>query len=208
MRSVLSTAYFPPVEYFYFLSRCEKVWIDGYENYQKQTYRNRCIIYSPNGRQSLIIPVIKPFKPKTIVKDILISYDEEWEKVHLRSIATAYNSSPFFLYYNDDLHKIIEKKHKYLFDLNNELLIKLIDITGVDTSLNYTEAYVEKPEFSDLRNSITPKRKRETEFPDFNPAPYIQVFNEKHGFIPNLSIIDLLFNEGPATLAYLERSSH
>ncbi len=207
MASILSTAYFPPVEYFFSLNRCGNVWVDGYENYQKQTYRNRCIIYSPNGPQSLVIPVIRPDKPKTIVKDTLISYDEDWAIVHRRSIETAYNSSPFFLYYKDDLLSITDKKHKYLFDLNNEILTKLINITGIETVLKLTQNYIEQPEHPDLRNVIYPKRKNNTISTGFNLPPYTQVFDKKHGFIPNLSIIDLLFNEGPNTVEYLKKIS-
>ncbi len=203
--TILSTAYFPPLEYFYYLKESENVLIDVYENYQKQTYRNRCMIYGPNGPLSLIIPVIKPNKPKSIVKDIIISYDEEWQKVHWRSITSAYNSSPFFLYYQDDIFAILETKHKFLLDLNNEVLMKLQDILTIDTLVSQTSSYIENPDQFDLRNYIIPKNKNPEAL---NYPIYTQVFDSKHGFLPNLSIIDLLFNEGPNTLEYLEKISH
>jgi len=202
---ILSTAYLPPLEYFYYLNHFEKVTIDGYENYQKQTYRNRCIIYGSNGPQSLVIPVIKPNKPKSIIKDILISYDEDWPKVHWRSITSSYNSSPFFLYYQDDLIRILEKKHRFLLDLNNELLMKLQDLLHINNSVSQSTSYIHYPEQLDLRNTISPKNKspEPLHYPSYN-----QVFDTKHGFIPNLSIIDLLFNEGPNTPEYLNKISH
>jgi len=202
---ILSTAYFPPVEYFFFLNHSKNVLIDSFENYQKQTYRNRCIIYGSNGPLSLVIPVIKTNKPKTIFKDILISYDEDWQKVHWRSISAAYNSSPFFLYYQDDILKILEKKHRFLIDLNNELLMKLLDLTNIDTSISQASSYIKDPEELDLRNTISPKNKIQE---ILNYPSYIQVFDDKHGFISNLSILDLLFNEGPNTLEYLKKICH
>lgn len=205
MTSILSTAYFPPVEYFYYINRCENAWIDGYENYQKQTYRNRCVIYSPNGPLSLVIPVIRPDKPKTLVKDILISYDEDWIKTHWRSITTAYNTSPFFLFYKDDIIKILEDKYKYLYDLNNKLLSKLTGIIGIETNIFRTNKYIDQTAHLDLRNAITPKKSIHTKSQGLTHANYTQVFEAKYGFIPNLSIIDLLFNEGPNTLNYLEK---
>lgn len=199
---ILSTAYLPPVEYFYFLNNYENIRIDIHENFQKQTYRNRCVIYSPNGPLSLVIPVIRPDKPKTIVKDILISYDEEWPRTHWRSITAAYNSSPFFLYYQDDLHRILEKKYKYLIDLNNDLLSTLLSELKINISYKSSEEYLKGNNYLDLRERISPKRIKNdsSAFPEYN-----QVFIEKHGFLPNLSIIDLLFNEGPNCLEYLSK---
>ena len=202
--SILSTAYFPPVEYFFHLNQSDSITIDGFENYQKQTYRNRCIIYSSNGLLSLVVPVIKPNKPKSIVKDIIISYDEKWQRTHWRAITAAYNSSPFFLYYRDDFFKILEKRHRFLLDLNHELLAKLNDLLSIDTSISYTSSYIDNPEQLDLRKAITPKNRT----PETLHYPvYTQVFNIRHGFLPNLSIIDLLFNEGPNTLEYIKNIS-
>jgi len=189
---VFSTAYLPPVEYFSHLNKYQTIQIDIFENYIKQTYRNRCCIYSANGKLTLSIPVIKVDGNHTNIKNIEIDYRQPWQKIHWRAIESAYNSSPFFLYYRDDLEPFYMKKYKFLVDLNHELFAILCNLVGIKTENLFSGKYFEpSPNIIDMRNSFSPKKQN-----DHSQKKYKQVFDEKFGFIPNLSIIDLLFNEG------------
>lgn len=198
---IFSTAYLPPIEYFYQLTKYRVIYIDIFENYVKQTYRNRCYIYTANGKLCMSIPVIKTTGNHTKVKDVKIDYKQSWHRLHWRSIESAYNSSPFFLYFRDYLEPFYEKKYKFLIDLNTELLHVLIKLSGIISDVKFTENYIKPNEkINDFRNCISPKSKQPT-VSSF--SQYIQVFGDKHGFIPNLSIIDLLFNEGKTCNEYL-----
>jgi len=203
LNTILSPAYLPPIEYFYQLTKYRIIYIDIFENYIKQTYRNRCYIYTANGKSSMSVPVIKTTGNHTQIKDIKIDYAQPWHRLHWRSIESAYNSSPFFLYFRDYLEPFYEKKYNFLIDLNTELLHVLIKLSGIVSDVKFTENYIEPDEkINDFRNCISPKSKTHTisSFPQ-----YTQVFGDKHGFIPNLSIIDLLFNEGKMSKELLLR---
>ncbi len=159
-----------------------------------------------NGRLSLSIPIIKTFGNHTKVKDVKIDYSQPWQRLHWRSIESAYNSSPFFLYFRDAIEPFYERKFNFLFDLNNEMLQVLLRHCGIATEIKFAESYIEKKEeLTDLRNTITPKRKSKSfiDFPKYN-----QVFGDKFGYMPNLSIIDLLFNEGKYSKEYLSNLRH
>jgi hypothetical protein len=189
---VFSTAYLPPVEYFSYLNKYKSINIDVFEYYIKQTYRNRCCIYTTNGKLALSIPVKKVDGNHTRVKDIEIDYSQPWQKLHWRAIESAYNSSPFFLYYRDGLEPFYQHKYRFLIDLNNNMLAILCNVAGIKTEILYSARYVEpKPLLTDMRNAFSPKKQSSLVYKE-----YKQVFDEKHGFMPNLSIIDLLFNEG------------
>ncbi|MCD4746175.1 MAG: WbqC family protein [Bacteroidales bacterium] len=205
MSILLSTAYLAPIEYYYHIAKFSEGFIEKYENYIKQTYRNRCLIYSANGMQRLSIPVIKVDGNHTCIKDIQISYFENWQKIHWKSIESAYNSSPFFLYYQDDIKPFHFKKYKFLIDFNQDILNVILKLIGIKTIVKYTSAYQkESSGIPDLRNKIKPGKKI-YDNNKLNIIPhYTQVFEAKYGFIPNLSIIDLLFNEGPNTKEYLQ----
>jgi len=196
----MSTAYLPPIEYFYFLNKSDAVNIEQFETYKKQTYRNRCRIYTEKGDTQLSIPVIKTFGNHTKVKDIQIFRDENWQKSHWKAITSAYQASPYFLYYMDDLSLIYQKKYKFLLDFNNDLLKIIFNNIGISIPLSLTNDFI-KPlgEPNDFRYLISPK---EDQLIEQYPS-YMQVFDDRHGFIPNLSIIDLLFNLGPETRTYL-----
>ncbi len=198
---LVSTAYLPPIEYFANLIRFESCKIENFENYIKQTYRNRCNIITANGLLNLSIPVTKTNGNHTLTKDIRISSSCNWQINHWRAIESAYNKSPFFLYYRDELEKFFTQSFELLVDFNTELLKFLFKKTGISLEINFTNNFLpENTTINDVRYCIQPKQIRgENIFPH-----YYQVFEEKHGFIPNVSIIDLLFNEGPESKYYLE----
>jgi hypothetical protein len=201
-RILISTAYLPPVHYFSIVAKAEEVVIEQYETYPKQTYRNRCEIYSANGKIPLIIPVHKPDGNHTMTKDIRVSNHEKWQLLHWRAIKAAYANSPFFLYYQDELEHFFTEKVSGLLDFNTRLMKVILELIGIEKKINYTEDFLKEPhDILDYRWKITPKKP----YSDFQTNEYYQSFNEKHGFIPGLSIIDLLFNLGPETGEYLTR---
>lgn len=203
---LLSTAYFGPVHYYARYLHHEEVYLEQYENFAKQTFRNRCVILAGNGPVSLVVPVVKGRGPKILIKDIEISYDTEWQRNQWQTIVSAYNSSPYFEYYQDELFSFFQNKSRFLLDHNMRIHELLCDFMEVENKLQLTEDFESIPENTmNLRQSISPKIKENPDFA-FQPKPYIQVFREKYNFIPNLSILDLLFNEGPNTYDVLKES--
>lgn len=204
MQSVyLSTAYLAPVQQYCKLYQYADVHIETFENYLKQTYRNRCTIAAANGPLSLSVPIVKPDTLKCLTKDIRISDHGNWRHLHWNALISAYNLSPFFEYYQDDFAPFYENKYEFLFDFNEELRALICRLLDLQPRITYTEEYLpEHPH--DYREIIRPKH--EGEDPNFRPIPYYQVFCEKHGFLPNLSIVDLLFNMGPEGLLILRES--
>jgi uncharacterized 2Fe-2S/4Fe-4S cluster protein (DUF4445 family) len=191
---VLSTAYLAPVEFYSEIAKAKIVFIENCEYYQKQTYRNRCQIASANGPIALSIPVEKAETVKVLTRDVRISQHMNWQVNHWRSIESAYNSTPFFEYYKDDLFPFYEKKWTFLFDFNLEIQSKIFELLNVKNEIQLTTEYNKclNENILDLRESIHPKK--ENKF--VNCTPYYQVFEQKFGFQSNLSIIDLLFNMG------------
>ncbi|MDR0384938.1 MAG: WbqC family protein [Prevotellaceae bacterium] len=187
----VSTAYLPNVQYFSKLLHGNVV-IEQHENYLKQTYRNRCEILTANGVIPLTIPIRRD-RTKIKIRDVRIDYSNDWQRLHWKTINTAYRSSPFFMYYTNDLLPFYRTKEEFLFDFNCKMLDKLIELTGVKTNISFSECYSHNCE-RDYRSLITPKNKPCD--PEFSPVPYYQVFGIKFGFQPNLSILDLLCNEG------------
>ena len=207
MQILLSSAYLPPVQYFAHLQSAEQVWIEQYDHYQKQTYRNRCVIAAPDGPLSLTLPIEKPNTQKAFMRDIRISDHGNWRHLHWNAIESAYNHTPFFEYYKDDFRPFYEKKFDFLVDYNEQLCQLVCQLIDIDTSFQRTESYVAEPfnTIIDLRDAIHPK-KEVMDDASFSAVPYYQVFQERLGFLPNLSIIDLLFNIGPEAILVLQKS--
>ena len=196
---LVSTAYFPPVEYFSLISRSDEILIEREENYLKQTYRNRCYILSAHGTQVLSIPVYLGSFHKTPIKDIRIDYSKRWKQVHLRAMAASYNSSPYFEFFFENIEKIILKNHDFLLDLNMEITESVFEILKLKNTISYTTNFEPVGEIeNDLRYRITPKGESH-----FAVKEYFQVFNKGEGFVPGLSILDLVFNMGPEAVDYL-----
>ena len=203
---LLSTAYLPPVQYITKFITNIPVLIEKHENYQKQSYRNRCYIYGANGKQCLVIPVKKQGL-KTPVSEAEIDNRYGWQKNHLKSIESAYRLSAFYEYYADDFRRFYEKECRFLFTLNMELLQLILSLMRIQNDPDITKSWESIPiNCMDYRQSIHPKVRLALPDDDFNPQPYQQVFQERHGFIPNLSVIDLLFNEGPLAADILKQS--
>lgn len=198
----LSSTYLGPVQQYCKMYQYPEVRIEAAENYLKQTYRNRCLIAAANGPLSLSIPIVKPDTLKCLTKDIRISDHGNWRHLHWNAISSAYNSSPFFEYYEDDFAPFYEKKYDFLFDFNEELRQMVCNLLDIHPHVVFTTDFETEVE-NDFRG-ISPKR--ESGDLTFCPKPYYQVFQDKHGFIPNLSIIDLLFNTGNEGILVLRDS--
>ena len=192
---LLSTAYLAPVDYYFQMCNHPQVVIEKHCNYIKQTYRNRCFIASATGCQTLSIPVEKPDSLKCPTKDIRIAEHGNWRHVHWNAIVSAYNSTPFFEYYEDDFRPFYEKPAGFLFDFNENLRELVCSLLDISPAVSYTNGYDHLPnqDVLDLREAIHPKKEQVTQI----FQPYYQVFESKYGFQENLSIIDLLFNMGP-----------
>ncbi len=205
----LSSAYLAPVEYYVKLLTYEKVFIEQHDHYMKQTYRNRCTIAAPNGELALSIPTVKPDTLKCVLKDIRISDHGNWRHLHWNALEAAYNMSPFFEYYKDDFRPFYEKKYEFLVDFNEELCRLVCGLIDMQPTIERTSEYktVLTPDEDDFRELIHPKKDFRTTDPAFVPVPYYQVFEARHGFLPNLSIVDLLFNMGPESLLILQQSN-
>ncbi len=196
--AVLSTAYLGPVQYFTKFALYSKVYIEQHETYLKQSFRNRCYICGANGRIALVVPVKRTAGNLTKTKDVLVDYDTGWQRVHWNSIVSSYRSSPFFEYYEDNLKPFYNTKEKRLMELNQKMLQLIIDLLDIDAEILLTETFTKHyDDEADLRLAINPKKRLARDDSRFIARGYGQVFMEKHGFLPNLSIIDLLFNEGP-----------
>lgn len=198
-----STAYLPPVSYYAALVKADKVFLEYHENYTKQSYRNRCHIAAANGLMALSIPVEKPRKEKILTRDIRISEHGDWQTQHWRSISSAYNSSPFFEYYQDDFQPFFENKWDFLWDYNLELLNLTFKLLDISPEINFTSEFLTNLDNgTDLRDNIHPKKECIIECEE-----YFQVFENKFSFIPDLSIIDLLFNMGNEAVLILQKMS-
>lgn len=206
--AILSSAYFAPVQWYQKLNRYENIVIEQHDNFIKQTYRNRCVIATTQGLQALTIPVERPSDArldKTQLKDICISDHGNWRHLHWKALLSAYGESPFFEYYADDIHPFFEKKYKFLLDFNMEINAKMMELLDIEKSSlslsNEYSSYEGDSDTVDFREVIRPKHPGEDK--EWQPKKYYQVYQQKFGFQPNLSILDLLFNEGNEAVCYL-----
>lgn len=204
---LLSSAYLPPVSYFSKLYAYEKVCVERFDHYMKQSYRNRCVIASAAGPLSLTIPTEKSEDPKCLMKDVRISDHGNWRHVHWNAFVAAYKQSPFFDYYADEFHEFFEKRYSFLFDFNSELCNWLCEQLDMHPVVVWSDDFiVDTAGMDDFREQIHPKKRLQRDDASFKAVPYYQVFQEKQGFQPDLSVADLLFNMGPEGLLVLRDS--
>ena len=202
---ILSTSYLPPIQYVSKFILYENIFIENDENYNKQTFRNRCEIFGANGRQILSIPVKLKQRLKWKIKDVKIDYSMNWQKNHWKSIESAYKNSPFFEYYHDEFLPFFKLKYDYLVDYNNEILNIILYILEIIKTIRFSDSFQKDiKNADDYRYTIQPKAFIKDD--KYTEVKYTQVFGTKHGFIPNLSIIDLIFNEGPNSIDILHAS--
>ena len=192
--------YFPNIAHFVAMVKAENVVFEIDDNFLKQTYRNRTYIYGANGKLTLNIPVVHSQKNRQKYRDVKIFNEEKWQSLHWKSLLSAYRTSPFFEYYEDELQPLFHTKADYILDFNLKCFNVICDCLQLELNTSKTETYKNTVEdTSDFRYLVNAKKEQRQPFEN-----YTQVFNNKHGFIPNLSILDLLFNEGPNALNYLE----
>ncbi len=199
MKSILHPTYFPSISHYAALVQAHEVVFETEDNFQKQTNRNRMYIYSANGIQLLNIPVKHSENKHQKYKETRIENAFDWQKNHFKSLESSYRTSPFFEYFEDDFQPIFQKKHTFLMDLNFEIFEIVNYCLGINIPFEKTDEYFhEIPNLKDFRPLANGKK-------DGNQfEPYTQVFDDRHGFITNLSILDLLFNEGRFALDYLK----
>ena len=200
MNVIIHPAYFPSISHFVAIAKADAVTFEMEDNFQKQTNRNRMYIYSPNGVQLLNVPVKHSKEAHQRTKDVKLETAFDWQKQHFKSLEAAYRTSPFFEYFEDDILPIFQKKHTFLMDLNLETMSIVSKCLRLEFDYTETNEYFhDVSDKTDFRNLINGKKDTSVF------EPYTQVFGEKHGYLNNLSILDLLFNEGRYALEYLKK---
>ena len=196
------------MQWYQKLCRHGHVAIERYDHFMKQTYRNRCVIAAANGPQALTVPVEKGETQPLLMKDVRISDHGNWRHLHWQALQSAYGESPFFEFYADDLRPFFEKRWTWLFDFNLDITQKMCELLDIQPTIELTSEFVPaagnlgQPSLKDFRDAIHPKHP----LPDseFEPRRYYQVYESRHGFQPNLSILDLLFNMGNESVLYIQ----
>ena len=210
--ALLQTTYFGPIQWYQKLYRHDRVIIEQYDSYQKQTYRNRCVIATANGVQALTVPV-EHADDKILTKDLRISDHNQWRRIHWNALQSAYSESPFFDYYADDLRLFFERKYEFLIDFNEAIRQKVCELIDIHPNVSYSTEFTSdtNPQTSTPRHQpsdiadfrVVINAKHPLPDADFTPRSYWQVFQHKNGFLPNLSILDLLFNMGTESIFLL-----
>ncbi len=191
--------YLPSISYFIQITQYQSVIIEQHEHYQKGGYRNRCEIAGANGVLRLSIPLQKGKNEGQSITEVQIADDGNWQRQHWQSIRSAYGRAPFFEYYSDFFEPLFQKKHTCLFDFNKDLFLLLIKFLKIKTPISFSETYLKKDA---LPYSITDGRNEP--FSSAILKPYSQLFEDRHGFLPNLSVLDLLFCCGPEARRVIE----
>lgn len=199
---LLQPTFFSPIIQYVCIVNCSKILFEVEDNFQKQTYRNRCYINTANGKHLLNVPVQHSKGIKIKTKDVKIDYKDDWHKIFIKTLKTAYNSSPFFEFYIDELLPIINKKHTYLLDLNFNCHHFVMDALQLEIPYSKTLEYEKEFEGNDFRNLANVSSKD-----SFKLDKYTQVYDQNNGFISNLSILDLIFMEGPSAENYLKNQT-
>lgn len=197
--ALLSSTYFGPMQWYQKLARYDEVWLEEHDSYQKQTYRNRCVIATTQGTQALTVPVERGGDGRVRISD-----HGNWRRLHWNALVSAYSESPFFDYYADDLRPFFERRWTWLYDFNHDICHTVCGLLDLHPNIRLTESYLKAPAMDDFREAINPKHPAPDA--DFDARPYYQVFGRKHGFIANLSVLDLLFNMGPEGIFWLVRA--
>jgi hypothetical protein len=200
---IIEPHYFPCINFFSLLMESKEVVLNDEIVFRKQSYKNRCLISSANKVLPLIVPV-KKGKSKLKYKDVELDYSSNWQKLHWTSIVSAYNSSPFFFHYRDYFESFFEERHTSLFEMNMSIINVILEILNIEVSISFLSVN-KTTDTTDLTNAIHPKTNFKNLY--FNETEYYQVFSEKFGFIKNLSILDLIFNEGPQAKLILMNNS-
>lgn len=208
MSLLIELHYLPCVQYFAKLLQHKNILLEQKEHYTKGSYRNRCYIAGANGTLMLSIPLAKGKNEQQDIRSTQIAYNSHWQNQHWRTIQSAYGNTPYFEYYADGLAAFYKKEYEFLFDLNYDLLLWITERLQLDVSINLTTAYQVEvpPEIIDWRNGIHPKSQKQRLDEQFKAAYYPQAFEDRYGFLSNLSILDLLFCSGPQGGMILENS--
>ena len=194
--------YFSPISQYSEIIKSDSISFEMQDNFQKQSYRNRCYIYNSNGKQLLNIPLKNKNKgssERKKTKDMLVENDVPWQEHHLKSLQTAYRTSPFYEFYEDDLLSIFTKKYTFLQDVNIDTFLFISDALQINHQYSKTKEYILEENKDDFRKLADTKKQ-----PKQSQKSYIQMFDDKHGYIDNLSTLDLLFMEGPNAISYLK----
>jgi hypothetical protein len=194
--------YFAPIIQYVALIKNNEIVFEVEDNYEKQTYRNRCNIYTASGKLQLNIPIINKKNVRQKTKDIKIDNKYNWQTQHFRTLQNSYRSSPYYEFYEDDLKPLFEQKHEFLLDFNIKCHEFIINSLQENISYTKTSIYNVESDLIDFRNLVIARKE-----PNYSLKSYTQVFKKKHGFISNLSILDLLFMEGPSTEIYLKNNN-